>query len=111
MVVGELLVAMRDVEFLQSPHEPARAIQEVELIPLAAVDVERLQATQIVRLCFESDHGVVPQPIRPAFLDDLAGVECDRQPDPKKLRRIRIVTGRHGQDIEHLEGTVGVLLG
>jgi hypothetical protein len=27
----------------------------------------------------------LPHPIRPAFLDNLAGVERDRQPDPKKL--------------------------
>jgi hypothetical protein len=42
MVVGKLFVAMRDAEFVQPPHEPTGTIEKVELILLAAVDVERL---------------------------------------------------------------------
>jgi len=41
MVVGERLVTVRNAEFVQSPHEAASAIVQVELILLAAVDVER----------------------------------------------------------------------
>jgi hypothetical protein len=50
MVVGKLLVAMGNAELVQPPHEPAGAVEQVELILLATVDVERLQATEIVGL-------------------------------------------------------------
>src|ERR1700731_1674957 len=50
MVVGELLVAMRDAKLVQPPHEPAGSVEQVELILLAAVDVERLQPVEIVRI-------------------------------------------------------------
>src|SRR5229473_6877821 len=69
MVVGELLVAMRDAELVQPPHEPAGTVEQIELILLAAVDVERLQPAEIVRLGFDRDDRVVAPPIRPAFLD------------------------------------------
>jgi hypothetical protein len=97
MVVGELLVAMRDAKLIQPPHEPAGTVEQVELILLAAVDVERLQPAEIVRLGFDRDDRVLPQPIRPALLDYFASIERDRQPDPKELRGIGIVAGRHRQ--------------
>jgi hypothetical protein len=77
MVVRELLVAMRNAKLVQPPHEPAGAVEQVELILLAAVHVERLQPAEIVRLGFDRNDGILPQPIRPAFLDDLAGVARD----------------------------------
>jgi hypothetical protein len=83
MVVGELLVAMRNAEFVQAPHKPAGAVEQIELILLAAVDVERLQPAEIVRVGFDRNDRVVTQPVRPAFLDNLAGVERDRQADPR----------------------------
>src|SRR5262249_30389360 len=43
VVIGELLVTMRDAELVQPPHEPASAVQQVELVLLPAIDVERLQ--------------------------------------------------------------------
>jgi hypothetical protein len=42
MVVGELLVAMRNAKLVQPPHQPAGAVEQVELVVRAAVDVERL---------------------------------------------------------------------
>jgi hypothetical protein len=33
MVVGELLVAMRDAEFVQPPHEPAGSVERPRLQP------------------------------------------------------------------------------
>jgi len=42
VVVGELLVAMRNAELVQPPHKPAGAVEQIELIIPAAVDVERL---------------------------------------------------------------------
>ena len=42
MVVGELLVTMRDAELFQTPHEPAGAIEQIELVVRTAIDVERL---------------------------------------------------------------------
>src|SRR5216683_5162098 len=75
MVVGELLIAVRNAKLVEPPHEPARAIEQIELILLAAVDVERLQPAEVVRLGFDRDDRVVAPPIRPAFLDYLAGVE------------------------------------
>src|SRR5215472_56895 len=91
MVVGELLVLMRDPKLFKSPYKPASTIEQVELIFLAAVDVERFQAAEIFRLRFDGDYRVLPQPICPARLDNLAGIECDRQPDTEKLRGIGIV--------------------
>jgi hypothetical protein len=41
---------------------------------------------KVARLGFDRNYRVLPQPIRPAFLDKLAGVERDR---PKELRGIR----------------------
>src|SRR5215472_15543830 len=93
MVVGKLFIAMRDRKVLQSPYESTRTVQQVELILVAAVDVKRLQAPEIVRVHLEGNHRIMPQPVRPALLDQFAGVERDRQPHPKVLRRIRIVTG------------------
>jgi exodeoxyribonuclease V alpha subunit len=55
MVVGELLVAMRDAKLIQPPYKPAGTVKRVELIPLAAVDVERLQPPQVVGLGFDRD--------------------------------------------------------
>src|ERR1700730_1140112 len=53
MVVGELLVAMRNAKFVQPPHEPAGTVEQIELILLAAVDVEGLQPAEIIRLGFD----------------------------------------------------------
>ena len=67
MVVGELLVAMRNAELVQPPHEPAGTVKQIELILRAAVDVERLQPMEIIGLGFDRNDRVLPQPIRPAF--------------------------------------------
>ena len=111
VVVGKLLIAMRNAKLVQPPHEPTGTVEQVELIPLAAVDIKCLQPAEIARLGFDRNYRVLPQPIRPAFLDNLAGVERDRQPDAKELRRIGIVAGRHRQRVDHLAGTIGMLLG
>jgi len=39
-------------KFVQPSHEPVGTVERVELILLAAVDVERLQPAEIVRLGF-----------------------------------------------------------
>ena len=44
MVVRELLIAMRDAELVQPPHEPASAIEQVELVLLAAVGTVLLRS-------------------------------------------------------------------
>src|SRR6266481_4121707 len=97
---------MRDDKLVQPPHEPAGTVEQIELILLAAVDVERLQPAKIIRLRFDRDYRVLPQPICPAYLDDLAGVERDGQPDPEELRGIGIVAGRHRQRVDHIAGTL-----
>src|SRR6266436_1429999 len=111
MIVGELLVAMRNPELVQPPHESAGTVEQIELILLAAVDVERLQPAEIVRPGFDRNDRVLPQPIRPAFLDNLAGVERDGQPHPEELRGIGIVAGRHRQRVDHFAGTLRMLSG
>ena len=73
MIIGELLIAMGNAELVEAPHEPAGTVEQIELIIFAAIDVERLQPAEIVRLGFERDYGVLAQPIGPAFLDNLAG--------------------------------------
>ena len=65
MVVRELLVAMSDAKLVQPPHEPAGPVEQIELILLAAVDVERPQPAEIVRLDFDRNYRV-PPPNRPA---------------------------------------------
>src|SRR5438132_6430085 len=111
MIVGKLLVAMRNAKLVQPSHEPTRTVEQIELILLAAVDVERLQPAEIVGLGFDRDYRVLAQPISPAFLDNLADVERDRQSDPKELSGIGIVAGSHRQSVGHLEGTLRMLLG
>jgi hypothetical protein len=66
MVVRELLVAVRDAKLIQSPHEPAGTVKQIELIVLAAVDLERLQPTEIVPLRFDRDYRVLPALVRHA---------------------------------------------
>ncbi len=43
VIVGELFVAVRDTAAGELPHKPASPKQKIELIPLPAIDVERLQ--------------------------------------------------------------------
>ena len=87
---------MRHTELVQA--RTGGSIEQVKLIPLAAVDVERLQPREIVGLSLDRDHRVLPQPVSPALLDDLAGVEDDRQADRRRtcscvlLRRGRFRT-------------------
>ena len=83
MVVGKLLVAMGNPELVQPPHETSGPVEQIELILLAAVEVQRLQSTEIVRVSADCNDGILPQPVRPALLDDLASVERDRQPIPR----------------------------
>src|SRR5262249_42815059 len=40
MIVRELLVAVGDAKLLESPHKSAVAIQQIELIPFATVDIQ-----------------------------------------------------------------------
>jgi hypothetical protein len=58
MVVGKLLVAMRNAKLVQPPHEPDGTVEQIELILLAAVDIERLQRAEIVRLGFDRNDGL-----------------------------------------------------
>src|SRR5438067_6252312 len=111
MVVRKLLISVRDAQFVQPSCKSTRAVEEIELILLSAIDIERFQPAQIVRLRVDRDYGILPQPIRPALLNDLASVERDRQPDAEELRRIGIVAGGHCQYIDHLTGTFRVLSG
>jgi hypothetical protein len=60
MAVGELLVAMRNTKLVEPAHEPAGAVEQIELILLAAVDVERFQHAEIVRLSFDRNDRVLP---------------------------------------------------
>ena len=58
MVIRELLIPMRNPELIQSSHKSARAIEQVELVLLPAVDVGRLQPAQIVSLRLDRDDRV-----------------------------------------------------
>jgi hypothetical protein len=94
---------MRNAKLAQPPHESAGTIEQIELILLAALDIERLQPAEIVGLSFDRDDRVLPQPIRPTLLDNFAGVESDVQPDAEKLGGIgSVVAGRHRQRVNHL---------
>ena|SRR5436190_13920471 len=50
MIVRELLLAVRYAKLVQGPHESAGTVEQVELILLAAVNVERFQPAEIL-LC------------------------------------------------------------
>ena len=54
VVVGELLIAMRNAKLAQPPHEPTGAVEQVELILLTAVDVKCLQPAEIAPPGFRS---------------------------------------------------------
>jgi|SRR5271170_6074953 len=75
MVVGELLAAVRDAKLVQTPHEPAGTVEQIELILLAAIDVERVQPPEIVGLSFDRDSRVLSHPICLTLLDDLGRFE------------------------------------
>src|SRR6266851_8750020 len=94
MVVGELLVAMRNAELVQPPHEPAGPVEQIELVFLAAVDVERLPPTEIVRLGFDRNDRVLPQPIRPARSRSHA---IPRDPAAGHIRHLRDYRGTLGE--------------
>src|SRR6202051_2466178 len=111
MVVGELLIAMRNATLVEPPHEPTGTVQQIELILLAAVDVKCLQPTEVARPGFDRNYRVLPQPIRPAFLDNLARVERDWQPDAKELCGIALVAGSDRQRVARLAGALRMLLG
>ena len=59
MVVRELLVAVRYAQFVQPRHKSTRAVQEIELILLTAIDIERFQPAEIVGLLVECDYGIL----------------------------------------------------
>ena len=68
MVVGELLVAMPDPKLIQPSYEPPRAVEQVELVLFAAIDVKGFQPAKIIRLAFDRGDGILPRPVRPALL-------------------------------------------
>src|SRR5712691_8905916 len=47
VVVGELLIAMRNAKLVEPPHEPTDTVQQIELILLAAVDVSALSIRRL----------------------------------------------------------------
>ena len=49
MVVRELLVAIPDPKLIQASYEPAGAVEQVELVLFAAIDIEGFQPAKIVR--------------------------------------------------------------
>src|SRR2546428_11251441 len=59
VVVGELLIAMRNAKLVEPPHEPTGTVQQIELILLAAVDVKCLQPTEVARLGFDHNYTVL----------------------------------------------------
>src|SRR5580700_1644118 len=109
MIVGKLFVAMLDSQLGQAPCKAPRAVQKPELIGRAAVDIQGLEAPEAVRPFLEYVQRVMPQPVCPTLLNYFAGVECDRQSDTEKLRRIGIVAGGHREDIDYLDCLFGML--
>jgi len=94
---------MWDAKLIEAPRKPPRTIQQVELVPRPAVDIESFQLSEIVAQGFHGDDRVVAHPICPPLLDHFAGVCCDRKPHAQKFSRIGVVTRRHGQHVHYGE--------
>src|SRR5262245_58194508 len=71
VVVGEFLVGVGDAEAGQGTVELAGTVLQVELVLVAAVDVDALQPAQVVGAALDHAHGVVGQPVLPALGDQL----------------------------------------
>jgi hypothetical protein len=74
-------------------------------------DPKLIQPAKIVRLAFDRGDGILPRPVRLALLDQLAGVDRNRQPYAEELRRIGVVAPRHSERIYHLAGILWMLQG
>ena len=85
------MVAVRNAKLVEPSHKPTGTIEQIELILVTAVDIEGLQTAQAIRIGVDCNDRVLPQPIGPAFLDDFACVERDRQTNAKKLCGVGIV--------------------
>src|SRR5713101_504761 len=95
VVVGELLIAMRNAKLVQPPNEPTDTVQQIELILLAAVDVKCLQPAEIARLGSDRNHRVLPEPSGCFW----ASSSCRHQrsmefPAPASARRTAGISGR-----------------
>ena len=60
MVVRKLLIAARDAQFVQPSCKSTRAVEEIELILRTAIDIERFQPAEIVRVRVDRDYGILP---------------------------------------------------
>jgi hypothetical protein len=85
-------------KFIQPSYDQAGAVEQVELVfsPQSiqrAFGRRRLSAWLSI---FHRGDGILPRPVRPALLDQLAGVDRNRQPYAEGLRRIGAVARCHG---------------
>ena len=72
---------MRDSRRLEAPVHDPRAIDDVVLVDVAAIEIEGFQAAEglAMRWLLEHRQRIPAQPVGPALRDDLAGVQIDRQ--------------------------------
>lgn len=111
VVVVEFLVAVGHAERGEPAGEAAGAVDEVVLVEPAAIDEQRLQALQVLPVALHQGEGIAGAPLRPALLDQLAGVGIDRQADAEGRFRVGIVGRRHGEDHQGVDIVPGGLPG
>src|SRR5690606_18522861 len=67
VVAGKFLVDVRDALGLEQPVQAARAVDQIVLVPRAAIDPQGLQPLQAVGAGFRHAHRVPRQPVGPAL--------------------------------------------
>ena len=103
---------MRDAAFFQKRMHAPRAIDEVVLVGVAAIDIERLQFLEMVGARLRDRQRIPVQPVLPALGDELAGVRIDRQADVHISGPIGIEGGRLAQHHDDVDvGVLGLLRG
>jgi len=75
----ELLVGVPDAGLRQVLREQARTVMDVILIAPPAIDVDALERLEIRLVAVDEQDRIVLEPSLPAFFDDLAGLEIERQ--------------------------------
>src|SRR5271156_5315725 len=68
---------------------------DMVLIAPAAVDVDALERFEVLAVSVDEQDRVILEPALPAFFDQLAGLQVERQAEAQRCFRVGIVGRRH----------------